>query len=92
MDKGNVIPVILVNLRGVPLAEAVGADTFVAQIVTNDSELLLYGSLGEREHEFAAPDAMPQTVVFHVLLNNQRDREHAALAGLILRDFTFSVQ
>ena len=87
LDKGNIVAVVLINLRGVPLAEAVSGYTLIAQIVTGNRKLLLYGPLCEREHGFAAADALAQTVVFHVLLNNQRDREHPALAGLLLRDF-----
>ncbi len=44
LDKGNVIAICLVNLCGVPLAEAVGADAMIAQIVTDDRKLLLDGS------------------------------------------------
>ena len=35
LHKGNVIAVIPVNLRCVPLAEAVGADTLIAEVVTD---------------------------------------------------------
>ena len=42
LDKGNVIAVVLVDLRRVPLAEAVRADALIAQIVTDASKNLLH--------------------------------------------------
>ena len=41
LDQGNVISVCLVNLRRIPLAEAVGADALIAQVITGDGKLLL---------------------------------------------------
>ena len=41
LDKGNVIAVRLVDLRCVPLAKTVGADSLETQIVTDDCQLLL---------------------------------------------------
>ena len=86
LDKGNVIPVILVNLRGVPLAEAVGADTVIAQVVTNQFQLLLDSSGGDGEDQVIFVDAMSQTVVFNILSNDYRHSENALLAGLLLND------
>ena len=51
LDEGDVIAVVLVNLRGIPLAEAVGADALMAQVVANDCQLLLYGPLCDRKQE-----------------------------------------
>ena len=63
LDKGNIIAVILINLRGVPLAETVSADLLVARMVADDGELLLYGPLRERENAFRGSNA-PQFVDF----------------------------
>ena len=49
LDKGNIKPIRLVNLGGVPLAEAVGADALKAQVITDDGKLLLDGSLRDRK-------------------------------------------
>lgn len=86
LDKGNIIAVCLVNLRGVPFAEAVCADTLIAQIIAHKAELLLYGPLGNGENQLVVADIVPQAIVFYVLLYDQRDGEHAALARLLLGD------
>lgn len=41
LDQGDVIAIRLVNLGGVALAEAVGADPLIAQVITGDGKLLL---------------------------------------------------
>ena len=41
LDKGDVIAVRLVDLRCVPLAKTVGADSIETQIVTDNRQLLL---------------------------------------------------
>ena len=84
LDEGDVKAVILVNLRGVPFAEAVGADALVAQTVTDDGELLLNCSCGHREDQVVAAYVVAQTIVFDVLLDDQRDSEDALLACLLL--------
>lgn len=87
LHQGNIIAVCLVYLGGVPLAEAVGADTLIAQVVAHDMELLLYGPLGDGENQRVSVYAVPQAIVFYVLLDNQRNREYPALAGFLLGDF-----
>ena len=84
LDKGNVEPVFVVDFRGVPLAEAVGADALIAQIVAHDFQLLLDCPFRNGENQFIAPDAVAQTVVLNVLLNDKRDSKCPALAGLLL--------
>lgn len=86
LDQGNVIAVRIVNLCCVPLAEAVGADALITQIVTDDGKLLLDCPFRNRKHAVIPLNAVPQTVVFNVLLNDQRDGEDAALACLLLGD------
>ena len=58
LDKGNVISAVLVNLCGIPLSEAMGADTLIAQIVTDDVKLLLDSSLSDREDGGGTLDAI----------------------------------
>lgn len=42
---------VLVNLCGVELAEAMGADACIAQVVTDQLQLLLDGSGGDGEDQ-----------------------------------------
>ena len=86
LNKGYVVAIGLVYLRGVPLTKAVGADTLIAQVVAHDMELLLYGPLGDREYQGVSVYAIPQAIILYVLLDNKRNREHVALAGFLLGD------
>ena len=36
LNQDDVLAVVFVNLRGIPLAEAVGADALIAQVVADD--------------------------------------------------------
>ena len=87
LDKGNVEPVFVVDFRCVPLAEAVGADALKAQIVAHDFQLLLDCPFRNGENQFIAPDAIAQTVVLNVLLNDKGNCENSALARLLLNHF-----
>ena len=60
LDKGDIITIILVNLRGIPLTEAVGADTLIAQIVAYNPKLFLYCPFCDWENQVIAPDAAAQ--------------------------------
>ena len=87
LDKGNVKPIIVVDFRCVPLAETVGADALVVQIVAHDFQLLLDCPFRNGENQFIAPDAIAQTVVLNVLLNDKGNCEESALARLLLHHF-----
>ena len=63
------------------------ADTLKAQIVADDFQLLLDGSLGQREHQFISPDAVPQAVIFNILLDYQRHSKDTTFPCLLLHDF-----
>ena len=86
LHKGDIVTVILVNLRCVPLAEAVGADIGIVKIITDDCKLLLDCPFRDRKNALRAPDAVAQTVVFDVLLNHQWHGEDPALPGFLLHD------
>ena len=79
--------VCVVNFRCVPLAEAVGADPIEAQVIAHDPQLLLYCPFCDGKHKVVPADAIPQTVIFHVLLNDQRNREDTLLSCLLLHHF-----
>ena len=87
LHKGNIITVILVNLRCVPLAEAVSAYVGIVKIITDDCKLLLDCPFRDRENALRAPDAVAQTVVLNILLNQERDGKDSALPGFLLHDF-----
>lgn len=86
LHQGNVITTVFVNLRSVPFAEAVSADALKAQIVADDFQLLLDGSFGQRKNQLVAAEAVPQAIVFDVLLDHQGDCENAALPGLLFHN------
>ena len=79
--------VCVVDFRCIPLAEAVGTDTLVPQIIADDMKLLLYRPLCDRKHKVVPADAVPQTVVFHVLLNDHRDCKDTPFPCLLLHHF-----
>lgn len=87
LDKDDVTAVGLVDFRGVPLPEAVGADALIAQIVTHQPQLFLDGTLCDGEHPFVPADSVAEAVIFHVLPNDQRNGEHPCFAGFLLGDF-----
>ena len=73
LHQRNIEAVGLVYLRCIPLAEAVGTDALIAQIVAYTPKLLLYCPFCDRENQVIAPDAAAQAVILHVLLNHQRN-------------------
>ena len=66
LNKSNVIAVIFVNLRCVPFTEAVSAYSVIAEVVTDDGELLLYGSFRDGENQLILLYAITKAVVFYV--------------------------
>ena len=87
LDKGDVIAVCLVDLRCVPLAKTVGADPLVTQIVADDPQLFLNCSFCNWENGFRFGDAVSQTVILNVLLNDKGNCKDSAFAGLLLHHF-----
>lgn len=86
LDKRNVEAVVLVDLRGVPFAEAVSADALKAEVVTDAGKDLLHFPRRDGENQITVSDAIAQTVILDVLLNHERDREIASLSRLLLND------
>ena len=87
LHQRYVYAVCVVDFRCVPLAEAVGTDTLVPQVIAANVKLLLHRSLCDRKHKVVPADAIPQTVILHVLLNAQRNREDALLFCFLLHHF-----
>ena len=84
--QDNVIAIGLVDLCGVPLAEAVGADTVIAQVIADDMQLLLDRALCDGEYNLLASNPMTQAVILNVLVKHQRHSEDPALSCLLLHN------
>ena len=87
LDESNVVPAGFVNLCGVPLAETVGADALKAQVVADDGELLLNCAFSDGENQIFSADTIPQTVILHILSDDQRDGEDTVFSCFLLYDF-----
>ena len=79
LHKGYVITIVFVYLCCIPLAEAVSADTLIAEVVADNGKLLLYGALCDGENQVFALYPIAQAVVFYVLLYDKGHSENAAL-------------
>ena len=51
LDKGNIVPAVLINLRGVEFAKAVRADAVIAKVVTDELQVLLHGAFRQGEDD-----------------------------------------
>ena len=87
LDKGDVIAIGLVDLRCVPFAKTVGADALVTQIVADDPQLFLNCSFCNWENGFCFGDAVSQTVILNVLLNDKGNCKDSSFACLLLHHF-----
>ena len=72
LNEGDIIAICLVNFSSIPLAEAVGADALIAQVIADTGKLLLDcpGTDGEKKVCFF--DAVAQAVVLYILLDTMR--------------------
>ena len=86
LDKGYVITAILVNLRCIPLAEAVRADLFITKVIAYNRKLFLYRPFGDGKDSVGAGDAVPKAVVFQILLDDKRDSKNTLFACFLLCD------
>ena len=83
---GNIIAIVSVDLRRIPFAETVGADTFIAQILTDKGKLLLYGSGGQRKHKRVSVNAVAETIIFHILIDNKGNSENTLFPCFLFCD------
>ena len=79
LHQCNIKPIGIVDFGCVPLAETVGTDTLIAQIVAYNPKLLLDCPFCDWENQVIAPDAAAQAVILHVLLDNLRDSKDTPL-------------
>ena len=86
MNEGYIIAIRLVYLCGIPLPERVRADAVIAQIITDDFQLLLDGSLADGEKKVGGLDAITQGIVFRILLNDKGNSKDTLFPCLLLHD------
>ena len=86
LHQSDVVMTVFINLRGIILAETVGADIPVAQVVADSLEVPLNRPLGHREYPPVFRDAVVQAVAPDELIECQRNRKHPGLSGLLLGD------
>ena len=86
LDQGNVIVAVLINLCGIELPEAVGADPLISQVVTDQLQLLLDGPGGDGEDQLMGRDSIVQAVAADELIEGKGDSEGSGLLGLLLLD------
>ena len=86
LNQDDVVTVGLVDLGSVPLAETVGADAVIAQVVADNVQLRLNHPLCNGKDGLCPSDAIAQAVVLDVLVENQWHCEDSALAGFLLHD------
>ena len=86
LDKGNIVVAVLVDFRSVEFAETMGADTGDAQIVTDQFQLLLDSTGGNREDESIRRNVMVKAVAADELIQGKGDSERSGLSGFLLCD------
>ena len=69
LHKCYIIAIGIVDLRCVPLAEAVGTATLVPQVIAHDPQLFLYCPFCDGKDQVSSLDPIAQTVIFDVLPN-----------------------
>ena len=76
------MPCGIVDVRGVPLAEAVGADVLITEVVTDGLQILLYRPLRNREESLRGFNAVLRCVLAEVIVDALGDGERPFLPGL----------
>ena len=85
--KGNIIAVVLINLRGVPFAEAVGADVLIAKVVTALLEMLLDCISADRKQKVCVWDLVRVCIASQEAVDLIGNGELAALARLAAKSW-----
>ena len=86
LDEGNVVVVVLVDLRSIVFAEAMGADPLIAQPVASMLQDHLNIAYRDREDPIFPSDPVPVTVILDELVQDHRHGESALLLGFLLGD------
>lgn len=86
LDKDNVVVVVLVDLRGIILPEAMGADPLISQIIAGALQDHLDIPYRNWEDPLPATYHVPEAVVLNKLVQDHRNGEATLLARLLLHD------
>ena len=86
LNQGDIIAVVSVNLRGIVFAEAVGADAGEAQVVAHILQMLLDGTLCQRENNVRGGNGVVQAITADELIQGKGDSEHPCLPGFLFSD------
>ena len=84
LDKHDVMPVVVVDASGVPLAETVCADVLVAKMVTSGFQMPLHLANRDREQRRVCVDVVFPSVVGEELVDLSGDGEPSLLPRLLL--------
>ena len=82
----NIVSAVLVDLRGVPLPEAVGTDAGMSQIITDLLQVPLDGPFCQRENPVIRRNRVIQAVAADKLIEGQGHCEPPGLPGLLLHN------
>ena len=85
----DVITILRINLRCIPLAEAVGPDAFVSKSITDNRKLFLNCSFRNWEQQFISFYPIPQTIILNVLLYHKRNSKLSLFACFLFCDCEF---
>lgn len=86
LNERNIVPIVFVNLRGIELPKAMGADTLIPQILTYDVQLFLDLASCQREHERMDRDLVIHAVEPNKLIQSQGDSENTGFSGFLLHN------
>jgi len=84
LNKGDIVPIVLVNLRSIELPKTMGTDTLIPQILTYDAQLFLDLASCQREHKVMGGDLIIHAVEPNKLIQSQRNSENTGFPGFLL--------
>lgn len=84
LNEDDVMARLVVDVSGVPLAEAVGADVLIAEIVADELEVVLYLPNRDGEQKVSVGQLVALGVVAEEIVHRFGNRECAPLPGLLL--------
>ena len=86
LDKGDIVPAILVNLRGIKFTKAVRADAVIAKVVTDELQVLLHGALRQGEDDALRWNPVVEAVAADELIQRQGNGECPCLFRFLLHN------
>ena len=86
LDKGDIVPAILVNLRGIKFTKAVRADAVIAKVVTDELQVLLHGTFRQGEDNALRWNPVVEAVAADELIQRQGNGECPRLFRFLLHN------